>query len=81
MNDQKPNGTAHRVPLQKLCYAPGGAAMRGTVEDFKAKALRCEDEESVDVTCFRWLKLTCMQYGTAGEHASKILDIVEDMLR
>lgn len=56
------------------------ATMQGTLEDFKAHAEECNDEFDVDRVCFTWLRLTCMEHGKAGEHASGILRIIEEML-
>lgn len=55
--------------------------MKGTLEDFKAHAEKCSDEYEADQVAFSWLRLTCMDHGTAGEHAFDLLKVVESMLR
>ena len=54
--------------------------MTGNKESFLATINECEDESEIDYACFTWLKLLCMDFGKDGERASKLLDIVRDIL-
>ena len=51
-----------------------------TQEDFRNRAMLCADEYEIDRLCLTWLKMAAMDKGGAGDAASKLLDVVEDLL-
>ncbi len=54
--------------------------MENTIESFKENVDLCQDELDIDNLCFRWLRLTALEYGERGEVARKLLALVEELL-